>query len=110
VINNPMIAGPFKTQWQLAFKNENGETFIIGKPIEFILNIESVKAKGADEKIKQEIVMTDAEKLAKYPEKVRKSAMEMKKIFPQADVAQLAEFIGQSPDLSLDELVENYLH
>jgi len=44
-----------------------------------------------------------------YPEEVKKKAQSLKEIFENADMANLLEFVSQTPNLQLEDLIENYL-
>jgi hypothetical protein len=44
-----------------------------------------------------------------YSQEIRTKAQSLKDIFEEADINNLLEFVSQTPDMSLEELVENYL-
>jgi len=101
IINSPGKPGSHKSVWRVAYKNESGQTLFIGEPLELTVTVSPSN--------KPEEKPSNEEKLKKYPEQTRQRVEEMKKIFPQADIEQLAEFVNQSPNLSMDELVESFL-
>jgi len=44
-----------------------------------------------------------------YSPEVRAKAQSLKDIFEEADINNLLEFVSQTPEMPLEELVENYL-
>jgi hypothetical protein len=111
ILENPGIAGDFSTSWAFAFKNLLGETVNVGNSFNITLKVESdpnSQEKPAPEQPKQK--KETENDLKGYPEKVKATALKMKKIFPQRSAKELADFTLQYPDLGFEELVTNLLN
>jgi len=103
IIDSPCKPGQFISAWRLAFINEKNETIFIGEPFSVNFEIDQPIEQIKKEEPKKE------EPKKEYPENIKKLALQMKDIFPEADLNTLLEFISNTPDLPLEELVNSYL-
>jgi hypothetical protein len=103
IIDSPCRAGKFISAWRLAHINEKNETIFIGEPFSVNFEIDQPVEQIKKEEPKKE------EPKKEFPEKIKQLALQMKDIFPEADMNTLLEFISNTPDLPLEELVDSYL-
>jgi len=116
IIENPAEVGDFSSVWSLVYPDEKGDMQPIGEPFEVSfkvvqaevskpLKVEIIKEEKPVEKKEEKPVV--AEK--KYAPKVVEKAQKVKEIFPHLKIEDVLEFINNSPNMTFDELVENYM-
>jgi len=78
------------------------ETLVKASDPEISANINEPLIQEVEEK-KPEVIEKE------YSSEVRAKAQNLKDIFEDADITNLLDFVSQTPDMPLEELVENYL-
>jgi len=114
VMDGPREPGKFSVSWFVGFER-NGQRVQCGE--QFTLSFE-VKANKADPKPEPKPepkpdpkpdIKPEPPKKKEFSQEVCKKALQMKEIFGDADEEKLKEFISNTPNLTIDELVANYL-
>jgi len=80
--------GTYTTKWRVAFKNENNEEEIIGNPL--IVNYEVIEKQFSND------IVNKAKKL--------------QEMFPGKELKFYCECVKTSGNVSMEELIENFLH
>mmetsp|Transcript_23226 Transcript_23226/g.20102 ORF Transcript_23226/g.20102 Transcript_23226/m.20102 type:complete len:116 (+) Transcript_23226:1441-1788(+) len=101
IIDNPRIAGEFTTSWRLACKDESGNVQFLGKPFNL-----SFKVADVDEPKPK----VESPKKKEYPKEVVTKVDQLNGLFPDANRNALLEFVNVNKNLSIEELVDNYLN
>jgi len=111
VIESPCAPGEFASCWRLAYTNEKNETVFIGEEfhLEFKVEVPETKKEEPKEEPKKEEPKKVEETKKQYPEKVKKAAATLIELFPEANHANLLDAINDHPELSMEEIIENYL-
>jgi len=112
IIENPSEAGTFSSVWTLVYPDEKHNMQTIGEPFEVSFKVVDAEVSKpvkveAPKVVKQEVPEKKEER--KYADKVVEKAQKVKEIFPNVKMEDLLEFISNSPNMTIDELVENYM-
>jgi len=119
IIENPAEVGDFSSVWSLVYPDEKNNMQPIGEPFEVSFKVSQAEVQKPlkVEIIKEEkpvVVEKKEEKPVqkvenKYAPKVVEKAQKVKEIFPHLKIEDVLEFINNSPNMTFDELVENYM-
>jgi len=112
ILENPAEAGEFVSAWRLAFLDEKNNLQYVGEPFDVAFRVVQPRPKENKEE-KKEVpveVKKEEEKPKKiYDKKVTEKARQVYEIFPHINFDELCDFINRTPNLTIDELVENYM-
>ena len=110
IIENPAEVGDFSSVWSLVYPDEKGDMQPIGEPFEVSFKVVQAEV---SKPIKVEIIKeekpVEKKEEKKYAPKVVEKAQKVKEIFPHVKIEDILEFISNSPNMTFDELVENYM-
>jgi len=112
ILENPAEAGEFISGWRLAYHDEKNNLQYAGEV--FDVSITVVKPDLAIPSVSQEIkekpvVAENKKEEKKYDPRVIVKAQKVMEVFPHVNQEDLLEFISSSPNLSIDDLIENYM-
>jgi len=85
-IKSAQKPGKYTSSWVVAFKNENGEEELIGKPIIFLCEVSE-----------------------KIPADVLSKAKTLHELFPEKDINFFVECVKTAGNCTVEELIENFL-
>jgi len=116
IIDNPAEAGNFSSVWTLVYPDEKNKMQNIGEPFEVAFKVVEAEVSKpikveVPKVIKEEVPQKKEEKSleSRYAPKVVEKAQKVREIFPSVKMEDLLEFISNSPNMTIDELVENYM-
>ena len=116
ILENPAEAGEYVSAWRLAFLDEKNNLQYTGQPFDVsfkVIQPEISKPEVNKEEKKEApvpVIKKEEEKSKKvYDKKITEKAGKVKEIFPDINLEDLCEFIKGSQNLTIDELVENYM-
>jgi len=107
IIENPAEAGEYISAWRLAYYDEKNNLQYAGEPFDVSFKVVAPEISKVSGEKKVEKKEEKPKKI--YNHEVTKKAKQLKEIFPEINVEEACEFILISPDLSFDQLVDNYL-
>ena len=105
ITKSPEKVGSYVYNWQLGFKDAEGKEKLFGNP--FKIEFEVVDQKKALEEMKKK---AEIEIEAKYTSEILESAKALKDIFSDKDFETICEYVAKSPQKTLEEMIEEYLH
>lgn len=113
ILEGPIQAGETVSTWRPAYFDAQSQLQFIGEEFNLPIAIsdsELTQSVVKNVEIKKEEPKSEEKKLLKvYKQDVQDKAKQIKEIFPEADLNNLLEFISNSPNLTIDELVMNYM-
>jgi len=111
IIENPNEAGTFSSVWTLVYPDEKHNMQTIGEPFEVSFKVvEAEVPKPIKVKVEApKVIKEEVPEKKEYADKVVEKAQKVKEIFPTVKMEDLLEFISNSPNMTIDELVENYM-
>jgi len=112
IIENPNEAGTFSSVWALVYPDDKNNMKQIGEPFEVSFKVVEAEiskpVKVEAPKVNKQEVPEKKEE-SRYAPKIVEKAQKVKEIFPAVKMEDLLEFISNSPNMTIDELVENYM-
>jgi hypothetical protein len=99
-IHGPQKAGKFVLAWKLGYADNSGNEQFIGEAFNVNFEVENQEKETEGKK---------EEKKKEYSEAVKERAKLLKDLFPDIEDERLLEIIEQNKDLSIEDLIENYL-
>jgi len=110
ILENPSVAGEHTSTWSLAVMDKKGSIENVGEPFTVAFTVVDVAQPKVE--VVEPVVQDEKKEVVQekeYSQEVKEKAQYIKEIFSEVDFNEVLEFVHAFPDMTVDELVENYL-